>query len=145
MVIQANATATAVTAAADATLSTDSDYKKITAGWATGHVVGISFSTDKLVVPVAGDYYISFWATVKVPTLNNFIGIKYAINDVAPYSTRKIVEQAATANDYKNMSASGIIASLAANDTISVYIAGTKADNLEVQEAGLTVMLIHPD
>lgn len=144
MIIANNATATAVTAATDATLNTDSDYVKITAGWTLAHGTGITFNVDELVVPAAGDYYIAFWADVKVPTTNNFIGIKYAINDTPPYSTRKIKAQSQTANDYINISGMGIVTSLTASDTISVYIAASKTDNLVVEEAGMVAFLIHP-
>jgi hypothetical protein len=143
-VIESSATATAVTAAADSTLATDSDYVKITAGWSLAHGDNITLNTDELVVSVAGDYYVAFWASIKVPTINNFVGIKYAVNDTTPYSTRKIIAQSQTANDYLNLAGMGILVSLSANDTISVYAAGTKTDNLVVQEAGLVAYLIHP-
>ena len=138
-----NATATAVTIAADSTLSTDSDYNKVVAGWSLPYSRGVTLNTDELVISVAGTYLITFWATVKIPLNNNFIGIKYSINDTAPYSDRKVVSQSKSSNDIVNMSASGIVSSLAVNDTLSMYIAGTKTDNLVVQEAGLTVLLLH--
>ena len=144
MVITGSSTATAVTAASDATLSTDSDYTKITAGWTLAHGEGITFNTDEIIVPTLGHYYLAFWATVKVPTTNNFIGVKYAVNDTTPYSSRKIIGQSQTANDYLNLSGVGIVTSLTANDTVSLYIAGSKSDNLIVQEAGLVCLLLHP-
>jgi hypothetical protein len=144
MVIEGNATATGTTAAGDATLATDTDYVKITAGWALAHGDGITLNVDEMVMPYDGDYYVSFWASVKVPTINNFVGIKYAVNDTAPYSTRKIISQSQSANDYLNISGTGIVVSLTAADTLSMYIASTKTDSLVVQEAGLTAFLIHP-
>ena len=144
MIIANNATATAVTAAVDATLNTDSDYVKVTAGWSLAHGDGITFNTDEIVVPVDGDYHISFWADILTPSTNNFVGIKYAINDTPPYSTRKIKAQSQSANDYLNIAGMGIVTSLSANDTISVYIAASKTDNLVVEEAGLVVFLLHP-
>ena len=144
IIITSNTTVTAITAAGDATLATDADYVKITAGWALAHGEGITLGTDKMVVPTAGDYYIAFWADVKVPSTNYFVGIKYAVNDVTPYSNRKIIAQSTSANDIINVSGMGIVVSLVTNDTISMYIAGTKTDNLIVQEAGLVAFLIHP-
>jgi hypothetical protein len=142
MAITNNATATTVVAAGDATLNTDADYVKVTAGWAGSHASGITFSTDKLVVSVDGDYELKFWCSIKVPSTNNFIGIKYAINDAVPYSAQKIVSQSTTTNDYRNLFASGMI-TLTAGQTLSVYVAGSKNDNLVFEEAGMQVKLIH--
>lgn len=142
MVITNNASPTAVIAAADSTLNTDSDYAKITANWALSHALGVSFSTDKMVCAVTGDYIVSFWAAIKIPSTNNFIGVKYAINDTTPYSSQKIVSQSSTTNDYRNVFASGM-ATLTAGDTVSVYVAGSKSDNLIVEEAGLQLTLLH--
>jgi len=143
-IITGNTTATATSAAADSTLSTDSDYVKITAGWPLAHGQGITLNVDEIVVPVAGDYHISFWADVKTPKNNNFVGVKYAVNDTAPFSSRKIIAQSTTVNDYLNISGMGIVVSLSANDTLSMYIASTQSDSLIVQEAGLVAFLIHP-
>lgn len=141
MTITSNATATAVTAAVDATLSTSTDYKQITAGWADGHLVGISRSTDKLVVSSTGHYIMSFWCSVKIPTINNYIGIKYVVNG-STYSTQKIVSQSSTANDFRNLSGTAQVM-LNAGDTLAVYIAGTKNDNLIVQDAGMVLFMVH--
>lgn len=142
MIIESGTTGIVTSAAADATLNTDSDYVKITGDWSVGHVDGITFNTDELVVPVAGGYEVFFWADILVPKNNNFIGIKYAINDTTPYSTRKIISQSNTTNDYLNMFGAGIVTPLAATNTISMYIASTQADSLIVQEAGLVVKLL---
>jgi hypothetical protein len=142
-IIASNTTATAITAAVDATLATDSDYVKVTAGWSLAHARGVTLNVDEIVVPVSGTYFITFWADILVPLTNNFVGVKYAINDTAPYSTRKVIAQSQSTSDFINLSASGVVASLSANDTLSVYVAGTKTDNLIVQEAGLIAMLLH--
>ena len=142
-IISSNTTVTAVTAAADTTLATDSDYVKVTAGWSLAHARNMTLNVDELVVAVAGEYFITFWADVKVPLNNNFVGVKYSINDTIPYSNRKVISQSSTTNDFLNLSASGIVAGLSVNDTLSVYIAGTKSDNLVVQEAGLIAFLLH--
>jgi len=142
-IITSNTTVTAVTAAVDATLATDSDYVKITAAWTLAHGENVTLSTDKIVVGVGGTYFITFWADVLVPLTNNFIGIKYAVNDTPPYSSRKVIGQSQSTSDFLNLSASGVVASLSANDTLSVYIAATKTDSLIVQEAGLIAILLH--
>ena len=142
-IITSNTTATAVTAAVDNTLATDSDYVKITSGWSLAHGIQVTLNVDELVFPIGGDYFITFWADVFVPTTNNFVGIKYAVNDTPPFSNRKIISQSSSTSDYLNLSASGIITNLSSNDTVSMYIAATKTDNLIVQEAGLIAFLLH--
>ena len=118
------------------------DYVKVTAGWGSPHTHGITFNVDELVVAVAGHYDIGFWSSVKVPSTNNFVGIKYAINDAAPYSLQKMVSQSVTVNDYKSMAGHGG-ADLQAGDTISIYIAASKSDNIVVEEAGMSLHLRH--
>jgi len=142
MEIVNNATVTAVTAAVDATLNTDTDYSKIVAGWGSPHVHNITFDTDKLTVLIAGHYELAFWSSFEVPTNNNFVGIKFSVNDSTPFSLQKIVTQSVTANDYKNVSGrSGL--DLGAGDTLSVYMAATKTDNMVIEEAGLSLILLH--
>ena len=143
MVIEGSTTATVTASAADTTLSTDSDYTKIVADWSAGHLEGITLNTDELVVPVDGDYYVSFWADIKVPKNNNFIGIKYSVNDSTPYSVRKLIGQSTTTNDYINLAGMGMIPGLPAGSTISMYIASTANDSLIVQEAGLICFILH--
>lgn len=144
MSITNNSTATAVTAAVDATLNTDTDYVKVTAGWATSHLEGITFNVDELVVPadIDGDYTLSFWCAVKVPLNNNFVGVKFAIDDSAPYSLQKLVTQSVTTNDYKNMFGSAML-TLTAGQTVSIYIAASKTDNIIVEESGCQLTLLH--
>ena len=124
MAVTNNSTATVTASAADATLNTDSDYVKIVAGWSGTHLEGITFNTDKLVVPVDGDYTLSFWCAVKVPLNNNFVGVKFAVDDATPYSLQKLVTQSVTTTDYKNMFGSSML-TLTAGQTISIYIASS--------------------
>jgi hypothetical protein len=142
ILITNNAIATAVTAAADATLNTDSDYVKITAGWAASHETGVTLNTDSLLVSYTGDYYLQFWGDFLVPATNNFIGIKYGINNTPPYSLQKLKSQSTTANDYKNLSGSSMV-TLTAGDYINVYLAASKTDNIVVEEAGMSLILVH--
>jgi hypothetical protein len=142
MVLTNNVAVTAVVAAVDPTLNTDTDYVKITAGWASSHVAGITFNVDELVADVSGDYMINFWAAVKIPNTNSFTALKYAIDDTPPYSLQKIVTQSSTANDYRNIFASGIV-TLTVGQTVSVYTASSKTNNLVYEEAGLQMTLIH--
>jgi len=142
MDITNNTTATAVTAAVDVTLNTDSDYVKVTASWASAHEHNVTFNVDELVVAIDGFYEIAFWSSIKIPQNNNFIAIKYAINDGTPYSLQKMVSQSATTNDYRTMAGHGG-APLSAGDTVSIYMAATKTDSIVVEEAGMHLHLVH--
>lgn len=141
MIINTGTTGVAVTAAADATLNTDSDYTKYNVDWASGTLDNITFSTDKLQVPIAGVYYLTFWCTIKIPNNNNYVGVKYSVNDSTPYSTRKIATRSTAANDYRSMSGHGVV-TLAANDTVSLYIAGTVSDTPVITDGGLVIALV---
>ena len=142
MTVTNNSTATSVTAAVDATLNTDTDYTKITAGWSGPHVHGVTFNVDELVVAVTGHYEVSFWSSIKVPQNNNFVGIKYSINDGTPHSLQKLVSQSVTTNDYLNIAGHGGV-ELTAGDTLSIYMAASKTDSIVVEEAGVSLLLIH--
>ena len=144
MVVIAGTTNQVLTGAGAVSTWTDSGYTKVTGDWTGGHLDGVTFNVDELVVPVAGDYYISFWADILVPSNNDFVGIKYAINDATPYSTRKLIGQATTSNDYMNLAGMGMISGMSANDTISIYIITSLSETvLQIQEAGLMCFLLH--
>ena len=146
MAIIANSTAKAMSAAADATLNTNTDYVKMTGAafpWADNYSHGVTFSTDKFVLAQPGYYIVSFWGAFLVAAINTFIGIKYAINDTTPYSVQKLISQSSTANDYINLSATSIIGPVAANDTISMYLASSNATNITLKDGGLMVAHLH--
>lgn len=143
MVIQSNSTAEVVGTAVDTTLATDSDYTKIITGWSAGHLAEITFNTDELVLPYAGDYYITAWADISCPANNQRVGIKYAVNDSTPYSVRKLVTTSAAAGDVVNLAGSGFLPNLNANDTVSLYLATDKAGDPTILEAGICAFMVH--
>lgn len=144
--IISNTTAKAVAAAADATLNTNTDYTKMTGAafpWTVSYTDNISFATDQFTLPYGGYYLVSFWGSFKVAAINTFMGIKYAINNTAPYSVQKLITQSTTANDIKSLSATSIIGPVSANDTLSFYIASTNATNITLQDGGVMVGYLH--
>lgn len=143
MKIEANTTAEVTPTAADATLATDSDYTKVITNWQAGHLEGITFNTDELVIPINGEYEIHGWANISLPSNNQRVGLKYAVNDSTPYSTQKLVGTSAAAGDIVNVSGAAII-TLASTDTVSLYIATDKAGDPTVLEAGLLIKLMDP-
>lgn len=143
MHITGNSTAEVTPTAVDPTLATDSDYTKVITGWAAGHVEGITFNTDELVVPVAGEYELQGWANIQLPTTSQKVALKFAINDSTPYSTQKLIGTVAGANDIVNLAGSSIV-TLSATNTISLYIATDKAGDPTILEAGVLLKLLDP-
>lgn len=144
MYISSYSTAITLTAASDATLNTDSDYVKVTGTgmWNEGHVDGVTFSTDELVVPQSGDYELAFWTSVEVAEAGAFVGIKYAVNDSTPYSVRKVITSSKDLGETSNISSVGFITNLSANDTVSLYVASDTAGDVTFKEAGLIIKLL---
>jgi hypothetical protein len=142
MLITNNTTPEVTPTAVDATLNTDSDYTKIITGWASGHVDGgFVFSTDELIVPYDGEYEVAAWFSIQCPSNNQTIGLKYAINDSAPYSLQKLIGTAAAANHVMNMAGHAFV-TLSALDTLSIYIASDLAGDPTVLEGGMIVKLV---
>jgi len=142
MIITNNLVASAIPLAVDGTLNTDSDYVKVTGNWTAGHLNGITFNVDELVVPVTGHYEIALWASFEIAVTSTLIGVKYAINDVTPYSTRKILAKSKTVSDINNIFGTAIGVDLTVGDTLSIYVAADKATNVIGREVGLTVKLL---
>lgn len=144
MTINGSTTAIALTAASDGTLSTDSDYTKLTAAslWEAGVLSDVTFNVDELVAPIAGTYEVNFWAVLSTSALATLVGIKYAINDSAPYSGRKILSLSKAADDIETVSGIGYVDSLTVGQTLSFYIAADKNTNVLVREAGVTLKLL---
>lgn len=146
MNITANTVAKTIVAATDATLNTDTDYVKMTGAafpWTNYYSHNVNFSTDKLILGFAGYYITSFWGAFKMADNNQFMGVKYVINDTVPYSTQKLVTRAGAANDIRSISATSVVGPVNANDTFSIYLAGTISGNITLQDGGLMVAFLH--
>lgn len=143
MVIEGNSNATATTwPIADPTLATDADYVKVTGDWTGGHTELVTFSTDELIVGISGTYEVHFWAGINIPVTNQRVAIKYVINDITPYSVRKLATVSASAGDVLNVSGSGVVGPLTAGDTIGIYMATDDSSNPIIEEAGLFIKLL---
>jgi hypothetical protein len=135
-----------MTAAVDTTLNTDTDYVKMTGAsfpWALSYQDNVTWSTDEFILPHAGYYMVSFWAGFLLPAASTRIGVKYIINDTAPYSTQKLIARSASTNDIASTSAMSIIGPVNANDTLGIYVASTVTGNITLQDGGLMVAYLH--
>lgn len=140
MIITNNTVAQPI-AVASTNLDLDTNYTKITFGWTSPYTENMTFATDKVTVSVSGLYEMGFWASLRVPKNANFLGIKYAINDTAPYSLQKIVTQSNTAADRKNISGESLV-QLAAGQSLSLYVGALTTDSPVFEEAGMVLKLL---
>jgi hypothetical protein len=148
MVMTNNANNFNVVAAVDPNLATDSDYVLFTGSGAPltaggFEFGGITFSVDRLIVPVNGIYKINLWALIaSFPSNIARIGIKYRISGGA-FSARRPVTKSNSAGDFGNLSGFGIF-QLAANDYIQLYIASSVTGGVMVNDMNTTLELIRP-
>lgn len=144
MGISNNGSNFAVTAAADPTLNTTTDYVLFTgtgAGWGfETNFGGTTFLTDRITVPVAGVYEIRSWGNVSgFPNINAAVGVKFRINGVT-WSPRTAIVKSNASGDFGNVNAFGF-ATLAANDYVQLYVASTHSGNLVIRDINVTVEL----
>ena len=131
-------------AALDATLNTDTDYRKIvgTGMWLTGESsnVTLDVTNGEIVITVPGTYQISYCNSHKINTAaSRVIAWKCAVNGVL--SVNKLVDTSSGSGTVNSVGGSQI-KTLVAGDKVSMYAATTVADTLEIGDASLSVVLI---
>jgi len=145
MAITGNTNAFAVTAAADATLNTNTDYVLLTgtgAPWASENLVGVSFTTNRLTVPVTGFYKIDLWSTiVGWPSTATKVSAKYRVNGTTFSTRHPMARSPSTTTDPGELTGFGHIM-LNANDFIQLYIASTVTGGLILSDLNTTLTLI---
>lgn len=144
MAITNNSTAFAVTAVADTTFNTPSQYSLFTgtgAGWAGEYNNGITFSTDKLTVPVAGIYKIDLWGNINTfPANNAKVSVRYRING-STFSSRKPTVKTDSSASPRLISGFGLL-QLAANDYIQLYVASDSTGDIVFNDLNTTLTLV---
>lgn len=146
MAVTNNTNNFAATAAADATLGTNSDYVLFTgtgAPWASGGLEfgGVTFSVNRLNAPVTGIYRLEMWSTISAfPTNTAKIAAKYRVNGAA-FSPRRPIVKSNGAGDSGQLSGFGMI-SLSAGDYVQLYIASTASGSLVFTDINLTLELV---
>ncbi len=139
-----NTTPLAVTAAADTTLNTDSQYIKIDTGiWTTGVTDGVTFNANGyLEALTAGTYEVSFWTSFDIDTITTFSAVKFSIDDTnTTLSPRKLSRLSGSGGDIGNMAASGYV-DLVVGSKVSMWVAADKTVNATFRDAGLTIILL---
>jgi len=146
MAITNNTNAFAVTAAADSTLNTNTDYVLLTgtgAPWASENLLGITFTTNRLTVPVTGIYKIDLWSTIiGWPSTAAKISVKYRVNGSTYSSRHPMAKSPASATDPGELTGFGHIA-LNANDFIQLYVASSVTGSLTFGDLNTTLTLVN--
>lgn len=146
MVISGNTNAITMTAAVDNTLNTNTDYILMTgtgAPWASENLFGgVTFTTNRLTVPVTGVYKIDLWSTIiGWPSGASKVSVKYRVNG-GTFSTRHPMGRApATASDPGELTGFGHI-SLNAGDFLQLYAASTVSGGLIFQDLNTSLTLL---
>jgi len=144
MHITNNSTPFALTAVADTTLNTASQYTLLTgsgAPFADDLEDGVTFSVNKLTVNHSGVYDLNFWACITgFPTNTAHVAMRFRINGTT-FSSMKVVAKSNGAGDDGIMAACDLI-ELSANDYIQLYIASSATGNVTINNAALTMKMI---
>lgn len=145
MAITGNTNAFAVTAAVDATLQTNSDYVLFTgtgAPWTNEFVFGgMTFTTDRLTVPVTGVYQIQLWANISsYPSNTAFVGVQYRVNG-STFGPRKVITKSNSAGDAGQLNGFGLT-TLTAGDFIQLYVASSVTGGLIIRAANQILTLV---
>ncbi len=145
MVITNNPVNFPVVAVADTTFNTPSQYSLLTgvgAPWASELLFGVSFTTDRLTVPVTGVYRINLWMNINALSgAAAKVSVRYRLNGTGAYSARKPTIKAAAAADMSQLVMSELL-SLTAGDYVQLYIASDATGNLLIEDTNSSLQLV---
>lgn len=143
MTITANTNSFSVTAAADSTLNTNTDYVLLTgtgAPWAGEQLNGVTFNTNRLTVPTTGTYRIDLWSTITgYPTNTAKVSVKYRVNGTT-FSSRHPLSKSNSAGDAGQLQGFGLFP-LTAGDFIQIYVASSATGGLIFADLNTTLSL----
>lgn len=144
MSISNNINAFAVGAAVDPTLTSTSDYVLMTgtgAPWALDASSAVTFTSNRLTVPVAGVYRIDLWGDItSYPSSSTTLALRYRVNGTT-FEGSKSQSKPNTAGSYGNMSSFNYV-TLTEGAYIQLMIASTVAGGVVFENLGLSVTLI---
>lgn len=144
MVITNNSVVAALTAVADTTFNTASQFTVMTGSsfpWSSENLQGITFNTDHLIVPETGIYLISTYLNIGAfPSTAARISMRYKING-STYGARKPIVKSSGTGAEAQLIGSGLI-SLVAGDYIQNAIASDASGNLLIKDANISLHLV---
>lgn len=145
-VVTNNSTAHAITAVADTTFNTPSQYSLMTGAgypWASENLHDITFSVDRLTADISGVYMINLWANiVQYPSSTAKVSIRYLLNGTT-YSSRKPTVKSGGAGAVDQLNGFGLLI-LNAGDFLQLTVASDATGNLIFSDINSTLTLIRP-
>jgi len=136
-----NASVIAITAAADSTLATNTDYLQITGIWNAapdGINNGVTQQTNSITVGRTGDYQIEVWTTVFASTNNVRVALKFGVNGTISLGRRPSA-RLANAGVRGNISAHGLV-HLTAGDVVTLWFAADAGTNVTFEDMVFSII-----
>lgn len=132
-------------AALDSTFNTNTDYRKLvgTNMWSSGENSNITLdpTNGDIVITKSGVYQFSFCIAHKIATTaSRVLAWKCVMNNIT-FSDTKLIDTTTGASNIYSVSATKIKA-LTAGDKISIYVACSAADTLQIVDASFAAILV---
>jgi hypothetical protein len=144
IVINNNSTNFAITAAADSTLNTNSDYEVLSgagAPWTPDLTYEVGTSSDSLIPARSGIYRVETWLDiVSFPSNSSRLAVKYIVNG-NQFSLRKLTVKSNSGGDSGNISGFGLL-QLTGGDEIKLAVASTDTGNIVFESGNIALTLI---
>lgn len=144
MTITNNAVNFPITAVADTTFNTPSQFSLLTGTGAplVGEALkNITFNVNRLIVPYTGVYSIQTYANISgFPSNTAKIALRFLINGTT-YSTRGPIVKSAVAGDADHLSAHGLV-TLTAGDYLQNVIASDTTGNILIRDFNTSLTLV---
>lgn len=144
MTITNNAVNFPITAIADTTFNTPSQYSLLTgtgAPLAGETLKNVTFNVNRLIVPYTGVYSIRTYANISAfPSNTAKLALRFLINGTT-YSTRGPIIKSAVAEDVSQLSAHGLI-TLTAGDYLQNVIASDTTGNILIRDFNTVITLV---
>jgi hypothetical protein len=133
-----------VFAATDSTLNTPADYTLFTgtgAPLAAENLLGCTFNTNRITVPVTGLYRVSLSASIaNYPGFPATLATKYRVNGTA-FQARKTVVKNNASGSSGNINSVELVA-LNQSDYLQLYFASTVAGNAVISDLAFIIELV---
>lgn len=144
MVITNNATNFPMTAVADTTFNTTSQFSVLTGTGApltSENLYNLTFDTNKLIVPFTGIYKVDAYMNISAyPATNARVAMRYLVNG-SVYSTRAPITKASGTGAVGQLTGFGLVA-LTAGDSIQIALASDSTGNLLIRDFNMALNLV---